>query len=119
MRPARLARAPIPWREMAVGLVILAMVAGFGWVWWAYNPAPGPRPHLSARVLKLTYVSPYKWRDPTGVLEIQFEDGRRDSVSMPYGQVYRCKPGDTVTVTRVPKNAHTPGLTLDPGGCAS
>ncbi len=75
---ARLARAAIPWRELAVILVVVAMIAGFSWVRWAYNPAPGPRPHLPVRVLKLTYVPPYKWRDPTGVLEIEFEDGRRE-----------------------------------------
>ena len=114
---ARLAWAPIPWREVSVGLIIAAVIAGFIWVMWARQPAAGPRTHATARILKVEYVPAYKSRPATASIEIEFADGHRESVSKLYGQAHRCKAGDQVVVTSVPTNVGQPELTLDTGTC--
>ncbi len=114
---ARLARAPIPWRDVATALVILAMVAGFSWMMWARQPTAGPRTHAAARIVKLTYVPAYKSRAPSGSVEVAFTDGRHRFVSMLWSEVYRCKAGDAVDVIAVPAHVGDPELAIDARTC--
>ena len=114
---ARLARAPVPWRELSVGLVVVAMIAGFTWIMWARQPTLGPRTHTTARILKVTLGSATKYAPARASIEVEFADGRRELVSALYGQAHRCNAGDSVVVTRTPTNVGQPELTIDTGTC--
>ena len=102
---------------MSAGLAILALVVFAGWMTWAYQVAPGPRTHATARILKVTYVDAYKRRPATAVIDIEFADGKRTSVSTLFERAFRCKPGDTLVVATVPRNVGTSGLEVESVAC--
>jgi multidrug efflux pump subunit AcrA (membrane-fusion protein) len=117
VKRARLAGAPIPWRELGAALVVVALVGGLAWVRWAGTPAAGPHRRVPARVTGPAVIPYSKWNRVPATMEVEFADGRRRSVSAPYAQLRWCKIGDTIVVISVPTHAGEPELTIDPGAC--
>lgn len=110
---ARLAGAPIPWREIAAALGILALVGFFALWGWARWPVGQPS-RLHARIVKVTYVSPYKYRLASGSIEVELANGKHAFVSMLWERAYRCKAGDRIDVFSAPARVGDPDWVVDP-----
>ena len=114
---ARLARAPLPWRELAWVLAVVALIAGFAGFKWARAPAAGPGTRTHAQIVKLTPAAVSKGSPASTLIEVAFADGRHGFVSLDWERAYRCRPGEKVDIFIVPARVGDPDIEIDPKAC--
>lgn len=114
---ARLAWGPLPRRELIAILGVALVLGPVLWVYWAASPAPGPQPHLTGRILKLTVRPDSKWVPANAVIDVELPGGKRTTLFAAYAKVSRCKLGDTIGISQTPNKAGGMTMSVDPGSC--
>jgi hypothetical protein len=113
---ARLARAPIPWREFTIVLVIAPLIALIAWTNWARQPA-GQAVRTPARIVSATFVPGGKTNSASWSIEVEFAGGKRAFVSLPWQRPDQCRIGGKVDIFVTPARIGKPEMTIDPGAC--